>query len=236
MSDGITKSIQKLHRCCLLEDPELLLRRAVLLPEVRVGLLGVLLLWVLPPFCCIASAAADIDATAARDPPAATTVTAAGVVVVLVSIIVLGLAPVSYVSLPPTTPSICNAAATVEEEAPEPPPPLPTDPRRGAWPRSVPRHRTAKFNEHTVSPKLYSAGLMVTKVNTFAVPPRESYINTKTESRKAYQTRYCTAPKQTVENNMCFSHIIAFERHRSIENNRSHRRRRKIMYSTYHLV
>jgi hypothetical protein len=40
--------------------------------------------------------------------------------------------------------------------------------------RVVKRHRAAKFSEHTVSPELNCAGLMLTKVNTLEFPPRDS--------------------------------------------------------------
>lgn len=46
-----------------------------------------------------------------------------------------------------------------------------------AWPSSVLRQRVAKFSEHTVSPRLYTAGLMFTKVSTFELPPSESCAN-----------------------------------------------------------
>jgi hypothetical protein len=44
-----------------------------------------------------------------------------------------------------------------------------------AWPSSVLRQREAKFSEQTVSPRLYTAGLMLTKVSTLELPPSESY-------------------------------------------------------------
>lgn len=43
-----------------------------------------------------------------------------------------------------------------------------------AWPNSTLRHRVAKFNEHSVSPTLYTAGLIFTNINTLELPPRES--------------------------------------------------------------
>lgn len=44
-----------------------------------------------------------------------------------------------------------------------------------ACPSSVLRQRDAKFNEQMVSPRLYTAGLMFTKVMTFELPPNESW-------------------------------------------------------------
>jgi hypothetical protein len=44
-----------------------------------------------------------------------------------------------------------------------------------ACPSSVLRHRVAKFSEQTVSPKLYTAGLMFTNVSTLEFPPSESW-------------------------------------------------------------
>lgn len=44
-----------------------------------------------------------------------------------------------------------------------------------AWPSSVLRQRVAKLREQIVSPRLYTAGLMLTNVMTFEFPPNESY-------------------------------------------------------------
>lgn len=43
-----------------------------------------------------------------------------------------------------------------------------------AWPNSVERHFEAKFNEQTVSPKLYTAGEILTNISTLELPPNES--------------------------------------------------------------
>ena len=51
-----------------------------------------------------------------------------------------------------------------------------------AWPSSVVRQRVAKFREQTVSPKLYTAGEMFTKVSTLELPPRESCANTSSQN------------------------------------------------------
>lgn len=44
-----------------------------------------------------------------------------------------------------------------------------------ACPNSVLLQREAKFKEQIVSPTLYTAGLIFTKVSTFEFPPNESY-------------------------------------------------------------
>lgn len=81
-------------------------------------------------------------------------------------------APAPPVLLPLPLPVLDGVSLPSEDADPVP---VPVPVCRFACPNSVLRHRDAKLSEQTVSPRLYTAGEMLTKVRTFELPPNESY-------------------------------------------------------------